>query len=78
MYNKHFKLMRISFLMIAKFILQHGIVNSLQVGDQASIDHKKHQISFSCCGQVSSMEKVNGYIAPVSTYGTDAFVMITP
>jgi hypothetical protein len=73
MYNKHFKSMQISFPMIAKFILQHGKANPWQDGDQASIDGKKHQIRFGCCGQVSSLEKVNGYIVPVSTYGTDVF-----
>jgi hypothetical protein len=61
MYNKHFKSMWISFPIIAKFILQHGKANPWQDGDQASIDGKKHWISFGCCSQVSSMEKVNGY-----------------
>jgi hypothetical protein len=72
LYDKHMKELRISFPMLAKFVLQHGLVDAKRDGDQ-DVAPRKRWINVGCCGQVPGMDMVNGLRALASTFGTEVF-----
>jgi len=72
LYDKHLKELRVSFPMLAKFVLQHGIVDAKRDGDR-DVARRKRRINVGCCGQAPGTVTVRGRTAPASTFGINVF-----
>lgn len=72
MFQKHFNGLRLCPATLVKFVISSGASNAKRDGDDAKFAGIKRRITFGCCGQSFTSERVNGFHAPKSTYGLDA------